>query len=358
MRTWVSMIGLTAGLLWASCAHVTAATYWVGKSGSDSRACAQAQEPSSAKQTISSGAACLSSGDTLMISAGRYEEQLVNVIPSGGGEGNRTIVRAAQGATVTIAPPRRPADAGPIRIGPNRSYITLQDVDIDGSAGFGWVLQLNAEDADTHHIRLLNVRVRDNPSGAGMMIRPASYTNALYHELINVELSNNGKGCPELSLCHGAYVSGRFNVLDGLSVHDNAGHGMQFYSGGSGSSDNVIKHSKFMNNGTQGLGIYAGGNNNLLTNNTFSGNGGSGLRILGTGNQVCHSTFTRNRNEDINCEGAKDLMTQDNQFSGSPTQVSGCSPTASTSSTCGEAGATPPTRPKLPPPKHFRKGRR
>ena len=50
------------------------ATYYVAKTGSDSKSCTQAQSASTPKLTIKAGLACLKGGDTLIIKAGTYNE--------------------------------------------------------------------------------------------------------------------------------------------------------------------------------------------------------------------------------------------------------------------------------------------
>jgi hypothetical protein len=338
--------------------EVDAATYWVGKNGSDSRSCAQAQDQSSPKQTINAGASCLSSGDTLMIQAGTYQEVLNNVIPSGGGEGSRTVVKAASPGSVTIAPSG--VDVA-LTIGPNRSYITVDGLIIDGSNLNGWALQLGGDDASTHHIRIQQTEVHHARYFTGIVFRSSSHTDQTFFELINVESHHNGWDCYDKpgNLCHGGYMGSSNNLIDGGSYHDHPyGHGIQFYSGGMGGSNNVIKNAKFYGNGTQGLGVYPGDHNEVLCN-VFTGNGGSGLRIVGSNALVKSNTFDGNDN-DINCEGMTSGSIVGNSFNSS-TAVIGCSwnPSqngagyAGADASCGGAGVKPPAG-KLPPPKNFR----
>ena len=58
------------------------ATYYTAKSGSNSNSCAQAQNVSTPKLTIGAGIGCLSSGETLIVKAGTYNESLDST-PSG-----------------------------------------------------------------------------------------------------------------------------------------------------------------------------------------------------------------------------------------------------------------------------------
>lgn len=279
-----------------------------------------------------------------MIQGGIYSEEITgNSIPSGGGEGSRTVVRGATNETVEIRPPA--VDSG-VTIGPNRTYITLDNLVIDGTDLAGWALQLGGDDANTHHIRVQNTEVRNTRYSSGIIFRPSSHTDQTFFELINVNAHNNGWDCYEKpgNLCHGGYMGSSNNTIDGGSYHDHPyGHGIQFYSGGSAGNDNVVKNAKFFNNGTQGLGVYPG-NNNQVYNNILYSNGGSGLRILGSNILIYNNTFYSNRNEDINCSGITSATIRNNIFYNSPTQISGCSVTQSNNLTTnpsfvnGEAG--------------------
>src|SRR5689334_20736467 len=57
-------------------------TYYASKAGNDSVSCAAAQSASRPKRTITGGISCLAAGDTLLVRAGSYDEQITSV-PSG-----------------------------------------------------------------------------------------------------------------------------------------------------------------------------------------------------------------------------------------------------------------------------------
>jgi Right handed beta helix region len=87
--------------------------YYVGKTGSNRNSCSEAQNPNSPKQTItgsSGGISCLSSGDTLVIKAGVYNETYYNLasgqpnIPGGSSSSNLTVIKG-EGVGVTIWKP-------------------------------------------------------------------------------------------------------------------------------------------------------------------------------------------------------------------------------------------------------------
>ena len=60
-----------------------AATYYVGKTGSDNYSCTQAKSSSTPKLTIPAGVKCLVGGDTLIIKAGTYVNQEIRNPPPG-----------------------------------------------------------------------------------------------------------------------------------------------------------------------------------------------------------------------------------------------------------------------------------
>ncbi|QQR78694.1 MAG: hypothetical protein IPJ68_00180 [Candidatus Moraniibacteriota bacterium] len=79
-----------------------AATYYVGKSGSNSNTCGTATSSTAAnrKLTVSAGLGCLSAGDTLTIGDGTYSETLQS-IPNGT-SGNYIVVRAENNHSVVM----------------------------------------------------------------------------------------------------------------------------------------------------------------------------------------------------------------------------------------------------------------
>lgn len=83
-----------------------AATYYVGKSGNNGNSCATAQSSTATnrKLTIAAGISCLSSGDTLIIGDGVYDESIApDTIPSGSGAGGEAAEATWPGATVIRA---------------------------------------------------------------------------------------------------------------------------------------------------------------------------------------------------------------------------------------------------------------
>ncbi len=78
------------------------ATYYVATTGSDSTSCANAQSQSTPKLTINAGIGCLSSGDTLIVKAGIYNEIIPDNIPSGTAGTPTTVKSEGRGIGVTL----------------------------------------------------------------------------------------------------------------------------------------------------------------------------------------------------------------------------------------------------------------
>ena len=286
-----------------------AATYWVSPSASGQNCVNSGSDPGdgNSSQTINQGIDCLNGGDTLMIKGGTYVESVVNAIPSGGDDNSRTIIRGSGSSTVI----RFPGEYG-LLIGANARYITVENLVVDGSGGGSWGAIGLGDHDDTHHIRIRNVETRDIRFGTCIFFGPATVDQATFFELINLNVHNCGWDCYDKvsSLCHGGYLGGSSNTIEGGQWHHNPwGHGIQIYGGGLGGHNNIVRGVAFHHNWTQGLGIYPGnGNqvyNNLMYRNGLAPTGGSGLFMASQNNSlVANNTFYGNSNEAMNCSGS------------------------------------------------------
>jgi hypothetical protein len=217
---------------------VIVTTIYVAKTGSDSN---PGTFPSP-KLTINGGIAALSSGYTLYIRGGTYEEFINGGdIPSGGGEGSRTYIKSYPGETVTIKPNASGATVLNFVSGAGKSYITI-DGDTGANArgfacriiidatnqGEGWGVRFGA---GNDHITFNGIEVR-NAIGSGD--NPA-----------------NGFG-----------VSGTFGIFKNCAVHDNGlipgssgsgGYGFYINSG----TDDTIEYNRVYNNGGWGINLTA-----------------------------------------------------------------------------------------------------
>src|SRR5215204_1460060 len=88
-------------------AAANATTYYVAKTGSDSKSCTSAQSTSSPKLTIKSGLSCLKAGDKLSIREGTYSEVInsqAQTVPAGTSWSSPVTIAAYSGETVTLKP--------------------------------------------------------------------------------------------------------------------------------------------------------------------------------------------------------------------------------------------------------------
>jgi hypothetical protein len=286
-----------------------AATYWVAKTGSDRRACAQAQSPSAAKRTIAASLTCLGPGDTLSIKAGTYGES--NLRPPGGtSEGRRVTIKAAPGETVIVQPPYLgEGGEGAFEIERGQNYITLDGLIVDGRYAhhaFGIYGGL--------HVRLQNVEIRDvrgringfgGPDSGGAAIYAANDESGdLFLEIVHSRIYRTGWNNPQCGPpfgppnvgCHGIYMSGNRNVVDGCDFADNVGHGIQIYPKG---DHNVLRNSTW--HGTTAgpaIGVYYGSENQVY-NNLVYGNRFEGIFAFGPNALYANNTIYNNQGPGI-----------------------------------------------------------
>ena len=94
------------------------ATYYVSPQGSPMHTCQQATSPSTPRQTVNQGLACLAGGDTLMLGDGVYHEQIADVAgdetpntirpPSGLSWSQPTTIKAANPRKAILDKPQAP----------------------------------------------------------------------------------------------------------------------------------------------------------------------------------------------------------------------------------------------------------
>jgi hypothetical protein len=247
-----------------------AATYYVATNGNDGNTCAAAQNSSTAKLTIAQGITCLSSGDTLIIKGGTYNEGLYDP-PSGKSSAEMTTVKGAPGETVIIKPDRAEVI---MALDDPRSYISIENLTVDGnnkSSGYGvWLTAWHTRFKDLEFRQIGGIvfavyKGDGNPEGSGS------------NEFTSIRIHDSGDACdsayPDVCLAtHGFYVSTSDNLFDGVVVDGVPGHGITIYdANNSRKVGNIIRDSVFRNNGV-GVSIFAGDDtvveNNLFENNT------------------------------------------------------------------------------------------
>src|SRR5262245_32529483 len=144
---------------------VLGATYYTAKTGSDNNSCIAAQSEATPKLTVNSGLSCLSSGDTLVIHAGSYGEQINTFsgsnLPNGSSWSTATTVKAATGETVWLIPP---GGSTSIFIGSGRQYIIFDGLRLDNINTNPTINASSVEikiDSGSHHIRFANGEIKN-----------------------------------------------------------------------------------------------------------------------------------------------------------------------------------------------------
>lgn len=187
-----------------------AVTYYVTKSGNDSNTCTQAQTLATAKLTIAAGVGCLSSGDTVIIGAGTYDENMI-LSPPSGSPGSPTTIMSDTGATVIIQPTSFPAgDASffhRILIFPNGTHhVTVSGLEIDGTSlpadGLHSVTLIHTND-DSHDLIFENMNLHDS-RGDAIHMMPSSYGNTVR----NSNMYDVGASVADTSPAHCIYMRG------------------------------------------------------------------------------------------------------------------------------------------------------
>ena len=299
---------LLISLIFISTVH--SATYYTATTGSDGNSCDAAQSESTPKLTIdgaSGGTSCLSSGDTLIIKAGVYDEKIDGAaLPNGTSFSDMTTVIAATGESVIIRPS---ASSGPaIEFFSAAEYIRFSGIEID--------MSLQARDCSTcaaitcsagaskaDFIQIDNTHIKSTPTSA-IGILPTCDGWVVTGNIIE-DVDGDQSGSTDGA--HGLYWRGSDSTITNNKIinHNStngSGNCIQFRIS-SGNPACTINNNKFMYNHCDkypDYGVYIGALacNILVAFNVFSNaleHGGSGfggaVRYLGTNQEIYNNTF-------------------------------------------------------------------
>jgi parallel beta-helix repeat protein len=281
--------GLICGLaLLGSLVHAQkseAKTYYVATDGSDSNPGTEEQP----FQTLSRGIQDLGPGDTLYVKNGTYESWGLYGPLSGTSWDNPVTIAAYPGhSPVIVNPDQFPHVLEFI----NDRYIVIDGFFLNGTnAGTG----IKIDTAD--HIRIQNSEIAY--AYVGVFVTPGSDGN----EFINLQVHDNGT----TDFDHGIYIASSDNLVEGCSIHDNAGWGVHLYSSSGGVNNNIIRNNNIYNNGRSGVRgngiLLSSGSGNQAYNNVVWGNIG-GIRLENASDTYLdNNTVYENRDFDINIGG-------------------------------------------------------
>ena len=266
-----------------------AATLYVATTGSDS-------QPGTAEQpfrTVRRGASSLRAGDTLIVQAGTYAENLSNAFPSGLSWSQPVTVRAAPGATVTLTPSAK-TDVFVAFVGSQYQYIVIEGFVLDGQKLAGEVFHIGA---GAHHIRLTNSEVK-NGKNHGIHVSPgqraAGDTWGCCNEFLDLDVHDNGWARNQ----HGIYMATSNNLIERSRFHHNSGYGVHIYCTFGGVNKNIVRSSDVYENNVAGNAaglILSSGSGHQAYNNLIWGNvGGIVLSSAGARWPTIPLCITRN----------------------------------------------------------------
>lgn len=274
------------------------------------------------RQTIAAGIACLSAGDTLYIRGGTYPDVTIDgygtPIASGTDFGAGAVTIAGYpGETVTLL-------RGNIRFpaGLSNQYIIFQNLIVDCAGTECQIYFI----APVHHLRFDHVEMANSTtsdSGAGMITG-----NAPYIEFLHMKVHGAGYGnCAIYSNqgCYAFYINGHHLLMDDCDVYDNGANGLTLYhsvpGGATDVTDNIIRNSRFYNNGFSDARGYAGngavissGARNQVYNNVFWNNKGSALSVNYNCNdcEIYHNTIANNLSYGMEIDGSVGVIAKNN----------------------------------------------
>lgn len=242
-------LGALLFVLVAQSAH--AATYYVSKAGSDAHSCSTTDSAGTNKVSIAAGIACLSSGDTLLVHTGTYNEVFNNPSIASGSAGAYTRIAAYPG---TNSPGERdPSLAGPpagwesVWVTPasgvgalnyiyyfqaNQQYIEFDGINANGLDAEYGVFKIDSAGTgnNPHHIRYKNAEIQygsNNPVGVGnaflFAVLPSFQAFIGGNETINLNIHADVGGVQSgdvIGYTH--YINSSDNIVAGCNLH-NAG---------------------------------------------------------------------------------------------------------------------------------------
>jgi hypothetical protein len=309
------------------------AIYYVAKTGSDSNSCSSAQSQSTPKLTVNAGISCLNGGDTLIIKAGTYVEQILGDVPSGISAAQPTTIRSevTHGA---IIQPGAVFDIMHIGFGSTTSNVVIDGLLLDGNnitRGYGFRFGANASNITFQNNEIKNIMGNNSANNSGGI--GFSGTNAGYVVRGNV-IHDLGMSDSN-SLCSSCYTYGMYLATGNVLIENNefyntSGYAIHGYDGGGGGvSNNIIRNNYFRDTGTLLIacagtgnqvhnnvlarvgttaapydrqGIRVCSNNNVLYNNTIVASGRDCI-ALGSGNTARNNICWQNGNDAITGQG-------------------------------------------------------
>lgn len=310
-----------------------ATTYYVappGSGGSDSNP----GTIGSPFATINHACSVMVAGDTTLVRAGTYAEELNNAIPGGSSSNVQVTIAAYPGSApyevATIQPSGAIVGEGVISLSSSsRTFITIQGLVIDavnaGASKDVVKITWGTSSGASSNITIKDCEIKNSASHQGVLITtdPVGGRNADNNQILNCKIHNNGNS----NLHHGIYCSSSNNIIDGNECYSNAGYGIQIFDttthDANFDQNNIIRNNLVHDNNTAGSGsggivIATGDNNqvynNVVWNNTGGTNGGIQIGFGANASKIWNNTCYNNSDYGIHIQSTATNTTAQNNI--------------------------------------------
>ena len=245
-------------------------------------------------RTIQRGLDAVRPGDTVVVRAGTYRENLA--FTRSGRQGAPVTLRSYSGERVVL----RPAASGPsypLRI--KNAYSKVQGFVIEGASASNTVNVYVTERA--HHATLAYCEVRDAERGSGIFVDHAAYRINIVG---NTVYGNNEPGEQHQAIY---YEASHGVVANNVVYGQTNGFGIQIRTDvSSGPTDVLVANNTVTGNSLGGIVVEHTASRLTIVNNISAFNGGTGIRgyfsdgdhpddPAGSGNVVHHNLVFANR---------------------------------------------------------------
>ena len=289
-RFGLFMIGLVLLLGNLHMIQAQSGVYYVATNGNDNNPGSESQP----FRTITRGVRNLRPGETLLVKAGLYQEELNNTIPSGESWERPVTLRAYPGDEVIIMPA---AGQGAQRVLNFRSnhHIIIDGFILDGTHVMYETVKFSGNVDPSipspHHIRLINNEIRNAGAAQSSNGEYKAFSSGVlasgranYIEYINNRIHSNGV----TDFDHGIYHISSYALIEGNIIYNNHGSGIKV-GWAQNAVDNVVRNNLIYDNNVaqgfdgqkkqgRGIGVYAG-TGTLVYNNVIRGAHHSGIDV-------------------------------------------------------------------------------
>jgi hypothetical protein len=271
-------------------------TYYVATNGNDANSGTEALP----FRNLVKGLSVLKPGDTLLVKAGVYREELYNKIPSGASWQQPVTFKAYPGQQVILQPNLGAQRV--ITLSGDRHHIIIDGFIIDGTNVSIDAIKLagvmDNSKASPTYIRIINNEIRNvgvtkNSKGVYDAFGSGILTtgNSNYIEYINNRIHDNGL----TDYDHGIYHTSSYSLIEGNIIYNNKGTGIKV-GWGQNARDNIVRNNQIYDNNTaqgangqkkqgRGIGVYSG-SGTLVYNNVIWGAHATGIDVTYGGNNA------------------------------------------------------------------------